>query len=110
MNRSGPNRAGNTGKTYRDGTGSPLAKAVLREILKIGEKKPIYVARRIASALGLRPRDGARLTVKDNGVMAKLPRDPLHMALEGRKYARLTPDDVEVTSAKEQLRYLGDSS
>jgi AbrB family looped-hinge helix DNA binding protein len=70
--------------------------------VRVGKKYAIYLPKAIAQALKLKEGGKALLTLTDTRVVLEKLQDPLELALEGKKFASVTPDGVEAISLEEQ--------
>lgn len=79
---------------------------MLTETVRIGRKNVLHLPTSVVRALGVREGDKVQLTVDGGTIrMEIISDDPLKLALEGRKSAKINPDEVEAISLKEQSRH-----
>ena len=78
--------------------------------VRIGKKDALYLPRDLVRALGLREGEKVQLTVDGDTVRMTIIRNPLRLALKGRKFARVCPNEVEAISLEEQSRHAASSS
>ncbi len=78
---------------------------MVTETVRIGRKSALYLPRNIVRALGLEEGEKVQLTVDGDTIKMEIIRDPLKLALEGRKFAKINPDEVEAISLEEQTRH-----
>ncbi len=74
--------------------------------VNVGKKYAIYLPKAIVRALNLK--EGARVLLKVSGTTVTLEtlQDPVHLALSGKKFASLTPEQVEAISEEEQAAHV----
>ncbi|MBS7622444.1 AbrB/MazE/SpoVT family DNA-binding domain-containing protein [Candidatus Bathyarchaeota archaeon] len=68
----------------------------------IGKKYAVYLPRAVVKALGLREGEKVLLRVAGNTLILEAIQDPIQLALSGKKYASMTPEQVEMISLEEQ--------
>ena len=71
---------------------------------RVGKKYALYLPRAVVKALNLKEGGKVLLTVTGTSVVLESLQDPIQLALEGEKFASITPDDVEAISDEEQHR------
>ena len=69
---------------------------------RVGKKYAIYLPKAIVKALGLREGERVFLTVSGSTLVVEKLQDPIQLALSGRKFASITPKQVEAVSLEEQ--------
>jgi len=69
---------------------------------RIGKKYAIYLPKRIIQALGLTEGEKVLLRVAGNTLVLECLKDPLQLALSGKKFASITPKQIEAISLEEQ--------
>lgn len=74
---------------------------------RVGRKYAVYLPRAVVEAVGLREGDGLLIRVEGGRIVLELVRDPIRLALAGRKFASVSPEEVEAVSLEEQARYGG---
>jgi bifunctional DNA-binding transcriptional regulator/antitoxin component of YhaV-PrlF toxin-antitoxin module len=72
--------------------------------VRVGKKYVIYLPKVMVQALKLKEGGKALLTLTGNRVVLEKLQDPLQLALEGKKFASITPEKVEAISLEEQRR------
>lgn len=77
---------------------------------RVGKKHALYLPKSFVEAVDLREGDTVLLKVSGNTVVLEVVRDPLHLAVSGKKFASVKPEQVEVISLEEQARYAKSSS
>ena len=73
---------------------------------RVGKKYAIYLPRVVVEALGLREGEKVLLRVVENGVVLETVRNPVELALSGKKFASIKPEEVEAISLGEQTGYI----
>ena len=71
----------------------------------IGKKYAVYLPKAVVKALGLREGDRVLLRVAGNTLVLEAIKDPIQLALSGKKYASITPEQVEMISLEEQSEH-----
>lgn len=77
---------------------------------KIGKRNAIYLPKVIVRALGLKEGDRVLLSVSGDALIVERVYDPLQLALSGRKFASVTPEEVEAISLEEQKGHVEGST
>jgi len=74
--------------------------------ISVGKKYAIYLPKVVVRALNLK--EGARILLRVSGTTVVLEslQDPIHLALSGKKFASLTPEQIETISQEEQAAHL----
>ncbi len=74
--------------------------------VNVGKKYAIYLPKAVVRALNLK--EGARILLRVSGTTVVLEslQDPIHLALSGKKFASLTPEQIETISQEEQAAHL----
>lgn len=72
--------------------------------VRVGKKYVIYLPKVMVQALKLKEGGKVLLTLTGNRVVLEKLQDPLQLALEGKKFASITPEKVEAISLEEQRR------
>jgi AbrB family looped-hinge helix DNA binding protein len=75
----------------------------------IGKKYTIYIPKAIVKALNLKEGERVLLRVAGNTLILEVLKDPIQLALSGKKFASITPEQVEAISLKEQASHVEDS-
>ena len=73
---------------------------------RVGKKYAIYLPKVVVEALGLREGDRVILSVSGNTLLVEKIQDPIQLALSGRKFASITPEQVEGISLEEQEKHV----
>jgi AbrB family looped-hinge helix DNA binding protein len=69
---------------------------------RIGKKFAVYLPKAVVEALGLREGDRVLIRVSGSTLTLEMLQDPLELALSGKKFASITPEQVEEISLEEQ--------
>ncbi len=80
------------------------------EIVKVGKRNALYLPKSIVDELGIREGDRVQLSAENGRLKVELVPNPLRLALEGKKFARILPEEIESISLREQRAYDGHSS
>jgi len=74
---------------------------------RIGKKFTLYLPRKIVSSLGIREGDKVRISVEDGKIIIRILKNPLELALHGEKFTRISHEEIEEISLRQQRRYEG---
>lgn len=69
---------------------------------KIGKKFTVYLPKVVVQSLDLKEGERILLKVKGDNLVMEPLRDPIQLALTGKKFASLTPEEAERISIEEQ--------
>jgi len=69
---------------------------------RVGKKHAIYLPKAVVEATGLKEGGRVLLRVAGNTVVLESLRDPIELALSGKKFASIKPEQVEEISLEEQ--------
>jgi len=72
----------------------------------IGKKYAIYIPKAIVKALNLKEGERVLLRVAGNTLILEVLQDPIQLALSGKKFASITPEQVEAISLEEQASHV----
>ena len=72
---------------------------------KVGKKFALYIPKRIVKALKIKEGDKIRIYVKEGRMIVEIIKDPLELALKGKKFAKISTEEVEQISLKEQKKH-----
>lgn len=72
---------------------------------RVGKKYTIYLPKAIVEAIGLREGERVLLRVAGNTVILESLQDPIKLALSGKKFASIKPEQVEAISLEEQASH-----
>lgn len=75
----------------------------------IGKKYAIYLPKAVVKALNLREGERVLLRVAGNTLVLEILKDPIQLALSGKKFASITPEQVEAISLEEQTSHVESS-
>jgi len=78
--------------------------------VSVGKKYAIYLPRAIVRALNLKEGGKVLLRLSAATVIIESLQDPVHLALSGKKFASITPEQVEKISTEEQATHLESSA
>ncbi len=76
--------------------------------IKIGAKYAVYLPKRVVDILGIKEGSKAYLYVEDYKIIIEPIPDPIELALKGKKYARISIEEIERVSIEEQEKYVSD--
>ncbi|MEM1646489.1 MAG: AbrB/MazE/SpoVT family DNA-binding domain-containing protein [Ignisphaera sp.] len=74
--------------------------------VRVGKKLTIHIPKGIAEELNIKEGDILTLKVKDNKIILEVNNAVL-LSIKGKKFARISPDEVERISEEEQGKYEG---
>jgi antitoxin MazE len=77
---------------------------------RIGKKYAIYLPKAIIEALGLKEGERVLLRVSGNTLILESLQDPIQIAISGKKFASMKPEQVEAISLEEQASHVESSS
>ncbi len=69
---------------------------------RVGKKYAIYLPKAVVEATGLKEGERVLLRVAGNTVVLESLQDPIELALSGKKFASIKPEQVEEISLGEQ--------
>ena len=69
---------------------------------KVGKKRALYLPREVVEALNLKEGGKVLLRVSGKTLTVESLQDPFQLALHGKKFASITPDQVEAMSIEQQ--------
>jgi len=72
----------------------------------IGKKYAIYLPKAVVKALDLREGERVLLRVAGNTLVVEILKDPIQLAVSGKKFASITPEQVETISLEQQARHV----
>lgn len=75
---------------------------------KIGRKFTVYLPKVIVEALDLKEGERVLLKVTGNTLTLESLKNPIQLALTGKKFASITPEQAETISVEEQARQAED--
>ncbi|MBO3809972.1 MAG: AbrB/MazE/SpoVT family DNA-binding domain-containing protein [Candidatus Brockarchaeota archaeon] len=71
---------------------------------RVGKKYAIYLPKAVAKAVGLKEGDRVMLRVTEESIILEVIRDPIELALTGKKFASVKPEEIEAISIEEQAK------
>lgn len=77
---------------------------------RVGKKYAIYLPKAVVEAVGLSEGERVLLRVAGNTVVLEFVRDPIKLAISGKKFASMKPEQVEAISLEEQASHAKGSS
>lgn len=83
---------------------------MLTEMVSVGKKNAIYLPKRVVKALGIEAGEKMQITLEGRSIRMEVIGDPLKLALEGEKFAKVNPEEIEAISLEEQTSHVRGSS
>ncbi|RLI76567.1 AbrB/MazE/SpoVT family DNA-binding domain-containing protein [Archaeoglobales archaeon] len=74
---------------------------------KIGKKYALYLPKSVVDLLKVREGDRVKISVEGEKMIVEVIRDPIDLALYGKKFAKISAEEVERISLEEQGKYEG---
>ena len=74
---------------------------------RVGKKGAVYLPKRVMEALGIMEGDAVVMRVEGNRLVLEFVPDPLSLALRVEKWAKITVEDFEAESEREQVSLYG---
>ncbi|MBS7612514.1 AbrB/MazE/SpoVT family DNA-binding domain-containing protein [Candidatus Bathyarchaeota archaeon] len=72
---------------------------------RVGKKYAVYLPRAVVEALGLKEGERVLLRVSGNALVLETLQDPIQLAISGKKFASITPRQIEAISLEEQASH-----
>ena len=72
---------------------------------KIGKKFALYLPKSVVDLLRIKEGDRVKISVEGEKMIVEVIRDPIDLALHGKKFAKISADDVERISLEKQSKY-----
>jgi AbrB family looped-hinge helix DNA binding protein len=72
---------------------------------KVGRKYTIYLPKKIVESLGIKERDRVKLSIEKGKIVVEIVKDPLELALHGKKFTKISAEEVEQISLEEQEKH-----
>ena len=72
--------------------------------VRVGKKLAIYIPKKVAEKLDIREGDVLLMDVKEDKIELKKIFDPIELALSGKKFAKITQEELEEVSLNEQRK------
>ena len=73
---------------------------------RIGKKYAIYLPKAVVKARDLKEGEKVLLRVSGHTLTIEKLQDPIQLALSGKKFAHITPEQVEAISLEEQEKHV----
>jgi len=73
---------------------------------RVGKKFAIYLPKAVVEAVGLSEGEKMLVKVIGNRVILEVVRDPMQLAISGKKFASMKPKQIEAISVEEQKRHV----
>jgi len=73
---------------------------------RVGKKFAIYLPKAVVEAVGLSEGEKMLVKVTGNRVILEVVRDPMQLAISGKKFASMKPKQIEAISVEEQKRHV----
>jgi len=77
---------------------------------RVGKKYAIYLPKALVETIGLSEGERVLLRIAGNTIVLEILRDPIKLALSGKKFASIKPEEVETISLGEQAVHIKGSS
>jgi len=74
---------------------------------RIGKKFALYLPKSVVNLLKVKEGDRVKISVEGGKMIVEVIRDPIDLALHGRKFARISAEEVERISLGEQRKHEG---
>ncbi len=74
---------------------------------RIGKKFALYLPKKVVDLLKVKEGDKVKISVEGERMVVEIIRDPIDLALHGKKFARIFAEEVERISLEEQSKYEG---
>ncbi len=74
---------------------------------RIGKKFALYLPKSVVDLLKIKEGDRVRISVEGRKIVVEVVRDPIDLALHGKKFAKISAEEVERISLEEQSKYEG---
>lgn len=72
---------------------------------RVGKKYAIYLPKAVVEAIGLKEGERVLLRVAGTTVILESLQDPIKLALSGKKFASIKPEQAEAISLEEQASH-----
>ena len=86
-----------------------VIKLSLEVSARIGKKYALYLPKSVVDLLKIREGDKVKISVEGKKMIVEIIRDPIDLALHGKKFAKISDEEVERISLEEQGKYEGSS-
>jgi len=74
---------------------------------RIGKKFALYLPKSVVDLLKVKEGDMVKISVEGGKMIVEVIRDPIDLALHGKKFAKISVEEVERISLEEQNKYEG---
>ncbi len=74
---------------------------------KIGKKFALYLPKSVVDTLKVKEGDKVKISVEGEKMIVEVIRDSIDLALHGKKFAKISAEEVEKISLEEQRNYEG---
>ncbi len=74
---------------------------------RIGKKFALYLPKSVVDLLKVKEGDMVKISVEGGKMIVEVIRDPIDLALHGKKFAKISVEEVERISLEEQNKYGG---
>ena len=74
---------------------------------KIGKKFALYLPKSVVDTLKVKEGDKVKISVEGEKMIVEVIRDSIDLALHGKKFAKISAEEVEKISLEEQRSYEG---
>jgi len=72
---------------------------------RIGKKFALYLPKKIIESLEIKEGDRVKMSVEKGKIVVEVIKDPLDLALHGKKFAKISVEEAERISLEEQKKY-----
>ncbi len=74
--------------------------------VRVGKRRTIVIPKEVAEKLGIDEGTKLELEVRGESIVLRPIPDAVYLSLYGKKYARLSLEELEETSVEEQEKYI----
>ena len=74
---------------------------------RVGKKFALYLPKKIVDLLEIKEGEKVKMSVEKGKIVVEIIRNPLDLALHGKKFARISAREVEQISLEEQKKHEG---
>ena len=78
--------------------------------VRVGKRFAIYLPKRVVEKIGISEGDELILNIKGEKIELSKVHDPIELALKGKKFAKVSLDEVEEVSLAEQKKKIEGSA
>ena len=72
---------------------------------RIGKKFALYLPKSVVDLLKVKEGDMVKISIEGGKMIVEVIRDPIDLALHGKKFAKISAEEVERISLEEQNKY-----